>query len=226
MSKELYKQSETVNIKRSQIKFATYNPKKHSKQQVDEIKSNMKRVAFLGGIVWNELTGNLVDGHKRVQALDLLHKYDGNPQADYLIKVEKISLAEKIEKEQNIFQARSQTEFDQELMRDLVPQIDYQNAGLDLYDLNLYGIDISPFEHEPDFSPINQPILEKKEAVKAAKQQIQEKAQEKVQNLDSYLTLSFGSRKAKSAFMLRFGFHPLEKFIKGETFSQMIERIE
>lgn len=141
MSKELYKQSETVNIRRSQIKFATYNPKKHSKEQIDEIKRNMKRVAFLVGIVWNELTGNLVDGHKRVQALDLLHKYDGNPKTDYPVKIEKISLEEKTEKEQNIFQTRSLTDFDQELMRDLVPQIDYQNAGLDLYDLNLYDID-------------------------------------------------------------------------------------
>ena len=63
---DLYKQSETVVIKRSQINFAPYNPKNHTKEQINEIKKNIKRVAFLGGIVWNVITGNLIDGHKRV----------------------------------------------------------------------------------------------------------------------------------------------------------------
>ncbi|GAB1462279.1 ParB N-terminal domain-containing protein [Pedobacter sp.] len=230
MSKDLYRQSETVTIKRSEISFAPYNPKKHSQSQIDEIKRNFKRVGFLGGIIWNEQTGNLVDGHKRVQTLDAIHKYDGTADTDYDIKIEKISLDRTAEIEQNIFQTRSRTDLDDELMRSIVPDINFQNAGLDEYDLNMYGIDLEPFIPEDDFSVINEPIAksaeQKKEAVKAVKQEIKEKAEEKVRNMESYITLSFSSYEAKEAFMLRFGYDKNSKFIKGETFSQQIERID
>ena len=230
MSKELYRQSETVTIFRSQISFASYNPKKHSQTQIDEIKRNFKRVGFLGGIIWNEQTGNLIDGHKRVQTLDVIHKYDGTGTTDYEIKVEKINLDRTAEIEQNIFQTRSRTDLDDELMRAIVPDINYQNAGLDEYDLNVYGIDLTAFEPDEDFSVINEPIEksreQKKEAVKAVKQEIKEKAEEKARDMESYITLSFSSYKAKAAFMLRFGYEATDKFIKGETFSQQIERVD
>ncbi len=229
IDKKLYNQSETLTITRSQINFAPYNPKKHTQAQVDEIKRNIKRVGFLGGIIWNDITGNLVDGHKRVQTLDIIHRYDGTPDADYEIKVEKVSLDKKTEIEQNIFQTRSRTDLDDELMRSIVPDIDYKNAGLDEYDLNMYGIDLVPFEVEQDFSEVLEPLEddreERKAAVKAMKQQIKANAAEKVKDLDSYVTLSFSNHKAKAAFMMRFGLNPNEMFVKGETFGEMIEVI-
>ena len=36
--------------------------------------------------------------------------------------------------------------------------------------------------------------------------------------------LNFDTYKHKAAFMRRFGFDPMEKFIKGELFSDMVER--
>ena len=143
--KELYKQSETITIQRSQINFAPFNPKRHTDEQIAQMRKNIKNVGFLGGIIWNEQTSNLVDGHKRVMSLDIIHKYDGTPETDYKIKVEKVSFDLKTEKEQNIFQTRSRTELDEELMRSLIPDIDYLNAGLDDYDLNLYAVDYSSF---------------------------------------------------------------------------------
>ena len=97
------KQSETVFIKRSQVNFAAYNPRKANPKVVDALKKNFKKVGFMGGIKWNETTGNLIGGHKRTEALDLIHGYDGTENTDYEIKVEKIQLTEKQEKEQNIF---------------------------------------------------------------------------------------------------------------------------
>ena len=64
--KKKYRESETITIKRSQINFAPYNPKNHTKKKIDEIKANIKRVGLLGGIIWNKTTSNLIDGHKRV----------------------------------------------------------------------------------------------------------------------------------------------------------------
>ena len=115
-SSSKYKTSETVIVKRSQINFAVYNPKKHTKDQIDQIKKNFKKVGFLGGIIWNSVTGNLIDGHKRVSALDIINKYDGTPETDYEVKVERIELDLQTEKEQNVFQTRSRTDFDDDLM--------------------------------------------------------------------------------------------------------------
>lgn len=43
---------------------------------------------------------------------------------------------------------------------------------------------------------------------------------------DPLLVLSFDSFKNKSAFMRRFEFDVHQKFIKGEVFGEMIERID
>lgn len=244
---DLYKQSETVVIKRSQINFAPYNPKNHTKEQINEIKKNIKRVAFLGGIVWNVITGNLIDGHKRVMALDVLNKYDGTPDTDYEVKVEKIELDLKTEKEQNIFQTQSRTQFDLDILSTMIPDIDYKNAGLTDEDLQLIGIDFT-FQTETEQSITDEinnlivPIQNQKEAVKQAKKelsqaekiahnkevkaQVMQEAQDKAENMEAYVMISFEDYKTKAAFMERFGFDAREKFLKGEVFENMIERVE
>nr|DAJ08460.1 MAG TPA: ParB protein [Caudoviricetes sp.] len=244
---DLYKQSETVVIKRSQINFAPYNPKNHTKEQINEIKKNIKRVAFLGGIVWNVITGNLIDGHKRVMALDVLNKYDGTTDTDYEVKVEKIELDLKTEKEQNIFQTQSRTQFDLDILSTMIPDIDYKNAGLTDDDLQLIGIDFT-FQTETEQSITNEinnlvlPIQNQKEAVKQAKKelsqaekiahnkevkaQVMQESQDKADNMEAYVMISFGDYKAKAAFMERFGFDAREKYLVGEVFENMIERVE
>lgn len=244
---DLYKQSETVVIKRSQINFAPYNPKNHTKEQINEIKKNIKRVAFLGGIVWNVITGNLIDGHKRVMALDVLNKYDGTSDTDYEVKVEKIELDLKTEKEQNIFQTQSRTQFDLDILSTMIPDIDYKNAGLTDDDLQLIGIDFT-FQTETEQSITDEinnltlPIQNQKEAVKQAKKelsqaekiahnkevkaQVMQEAQDKAENMEAYVMISFEDYKTKAAFMERFGFDAREKFLKGEVFENMIERVE
>ncbi|SHG32759.1 ParB N-terminal domain-containing protein [Dysgonomonas macrotermitis] len=244
---DLYKQSETVVIKRSQINFAPYNPKNHTKEQINEIKKNIKRVAFLGGIVWNVITGNLIDGHKRVMALDILNKYDGTPDTDYEVKVEKIELDLKTEKEQNIFQTQSRTQFDLDILSTIIPDIDYKNAGLTGDDLQLIGIDFT-FQTETEQSITNEinnligPVQNQKEAIKQAKKelsqaekiahnkevkaQVMQEAQDKAENMEAYVMISFEDYKTKAAFMERFGFDAREKFLKGEVFENMIERVE
>lgn len=44
-----YKQSETVVIKRSQINFAPYNPRKEDPEVIKKLKKNFKTVGYLGG---------------------------------------------------------------------------------------------------------------------------------------------------------------------------------
>lgn len=84
------KSSITLTINRSQINFAPYNPREDDPKLVKELRSNFQKVGYLGGIVWNSLSGNLVGGHKRVMAHDIHYKYDGTE--DYKIKVEAVDL--------------------------------------------------------------------------------------------------------------------------------------
>lgn len=140
--KEL-KQSETRIIKRSQINLNPINPKRHSDERIRLQKKNLQKVGFLGGIVWNEVTGNLVSGHQRISVIDEVNKYNPDTKDnDYLIRVEVVHMDEKTEKEQNIFMNNRsvQGEFDSDMLKDMLDGIDYSLAGLNDFDLNMLGI--------------------------------------------------------------------------------------
>ena len=177
-----YKQSETVVIKRSQINFAPYNPRKEDPEVIKKLKKNFKTVGYLGGIVWNQLSSYLVSGHKRVQTLDIINNYDGTPETDYEIKVEAVELEDEISSELS------------------------DTLG--------------------DFEEIQRPFEERKAAVKEMKEQLRQQAEQKAEDIESYVMLNFKSYRAKSSFMLRFGFRPDDKIIPGEMFSDMVERVE
>lgn len=230
-----YKQSETIVIRRSQINFAPYNPRKEDPEVVKKLKKNFKTVGYLGGIVWNRLSSYLVSGHKRVQTLDIINEYDGTPETDYEIKIEAVELDDKTEREQNIFMnsPSAMGEFDMAKMKILVPEIDYKAAGLSEADMNIYGIAIAQQEISAgvdsvvdDFEEIQRPYEERKAAVKEMKNQIRQQADQKVEDIESYVMINFKSYRAKSSFMIRFGFAPDAQFIPGEMFDEMVERVE
>ena len=68
-------QAEVRQVMRSQITLAAYNPRKITPEARKLLKDNLKRVGLLGGIVWNEDTGNLVSGHQRVSVMDEINRY-------------------------------------------------------------------------------------------------------------------------------------------------------
>lgn len=227
------KQSETVVIKRSQINFAPYNPKNHSRQAIETQKKNFKKVGFLGGIVWNSTTNNLVSGHKRVMALDLVNGYDGTEQTDYDVKVERVEMDDKTEKEQNIFMdaQSTNTKQDYRLIAEIINDIDYTLAGLTDNDLNIieavspaFSIGNDPIQQN-DIDEIASVYKERKDSVKKAKAEQKQKAIAAFEG-DSYVILSFNNYENKVAFMERMGFEITQKYIQGEMFSEKIERVE
>lgn len=125
------KGSETKIIKRSQINLNPCNPKVHTDADIKQQKANIKKVGLIGGIQWNETTGNLIDGHKRVMSVDLIQGYDGTPETDYDIKVEAVDFDEKTEKEQLLFMAKSQDPIDYNLVAKnfSIDEIDFKAAG-------------------------------------------------------------------------------------------------
>ena len=143
---------------RSQITLAAYNPRKISPEARKQLKANLKRVGLMGGIVWNESTGNLVSGHQKVGIMDEVNKYNPNThENDYTIRVEVVHLSGKEEKEQNLFMNNRavQGEFDDDMLIQMLGDIDYQNAGFNDFDMEMLGIVDIPKEIEKnDFTDI------------------------------------------------------------------------
>lgn len=230
--KEL-KQSETITINRSQINLNPYNPKRHTDKEIKNQLANLKKVGFNGGIKWNKVTGNLIDGHRRIKAMDIYYKYDGTPETDYQVKVEAVAFDIKTEKEQLTYEALGNTRADYSLVAEYINDIDYTNLGLSDYDINElshFVVDVNDYLPQVDTyedliaSQEEEPTYEeKKEQVKQMKQQVKEKAIEKQKNEDAFITLSFSTYEAKSAFCEIIGIDPDERFAKGEVVLNMIE---
>jgi len=130
------KQSETRTILRSQINLNPHNPKRHGEDKVRFQKKNLKDFGFVGGIVWNERTGNLIDGHRRIMAMDEYFGYDGSQATDYEVKVEAVDVDEQSEKEQMTYMALGNTKADISLVADYINDIDPAKIGVDKNELD------------------------------------------------------------------------------------------
>ena len=241
-----YIKSESMELNRSAIHFADYNPRKLSEESRKTLKRGIKKFGLVGGIVVNKRTGlTVVSGHQRLSVMDELQKF---PDNDYRIRVDVIDVDEKQEKELNILMnnPNAQGSWDYDALARLVPDIDYKDAGLTDADLNMIGCDFLLQTEEENslagaLEEMMQPVTEQKEAEKAARQleraekvahmkdvkrQVKEQAQETAANMDAYLMLSFDTWEAKAAFCERFGYDPNTKFVKGEVFDEQVERVE
>jgi hypothetical protein len=224
------KQSETVVIKRSVIHEAAYNPRKKNPKVVAALKANFKKVGFLGGICWNKTTGNLIGGHKRLEAMDLIFNYNGSKEKDYDIKVEQIELDLKTEKEQNIFlnNKNVQGENDFELLAELLPEIDFEAAGLTDYDIQLVESIVPDFEFgkndeiKEEIKELKEKSHKTKEQVRADKAKIKGDITEKQQSF--HFTVTFDSYTDKAEFLEGIGINGDDIFITSKQFIKAISK--
>ncbi len=218
------KTSETKEVMRSQLSLNPYNPKKHSDKQVDGQRKNIKTFGYLGGIVWNQRTGNLIDGHRRVKALDLLNKYDGTN--DYPVKVEVVDFDEKAEKEQMTYMALGSTRPDYQMIADYLPDIDTNLAGIEPYDL----AQIESFlPQEPviveavDDLITPEVTMERRAVAKEQRRENNERAVQEQRDIEAYITISFKDAEEKRMFCDITGIRESEKFISGSEIIEMIQ---
>jgi len=224
MSTNKHKSSESITLKRSEISLAEYNPRKLSVEARKKLKANIKRLGIMGGIVWNEASGNLVSGHQRISILD---EIEGYPKNDYKITVEKVNLSETEEKEQNIFlNSKSvQGDFDSDLIANIINDIDPILAGLDEFDLTMFNLEAPSMdftdimEKASKLSPPTAPLS--KEEVKAKKEKYSQEVDEKWEG-EPTVILSFDSFQNKAEFMEALGKDLYDKIIKGEEVAERI----
>ena len=244
--KSKYIKSESVELKRSAINLADYNPRLISDEARKNLKRGIKKYGLVGGIIANKQTGmTLVSGHQRLSVMDELNKY---PADDYILRVDIIDVDSTKEKELNILlnNPNAMGSWDMDALAELIPDIDYKAAGLTEEDLSLIGCDFL-FQTEEEsnladsLNDVMVPIQEMKASDKAERQleksekvahmkdlkkQVREDSAEKAQDMEAYVMLSFSTYEAKTTFMQRFGYDKDEKFITGEIFSEIIERVE
>ena len=136
-----YITSESVEMPRSEIKLADYNPRTIPEEARKTLRRGIRKFGMVGGLVVNRQTGNtLVSGHQRLAVMDELQHYPGE---DYTVRVDIVDIDERQEKElcvlMNNPNAQGQWDFDK--LRELLPDIEYKDAGLTEADLNMIGVD-------------------------------------------------------------------------------------
>lgn len=249
-----YIRTESVELLRSVIRFADYNPRTLDEEAKKSLKRGIKKFGLVGGVVVNKRTGfTVVSGHQRLTVMDELQKYDpATKENDYKVRVDVTDVDEKMEKELNILlnNPNAMGRWDYDKLAQLIPDIDYKDAGLTDADLNMIGVDfLLQTEGEnsiaDELESLMSPILDEREEAKAqklaekqlereakiqhmkdVKQQVKESAIAKAEEMDAYIMLSFSSWDAKAEFCERFGYPAEMKIIKGEVFAEQVERIE
>lgn len=249
-----YIKSEVVELNRSAIRLASYNPRVITEEGKKSLKRIIKKYGLVGGIVVNKRTGlTVVSGHQRISVMDELQRYDrATKENDYKLRVDVIDVDEKTEKELNIAMnnPNAQGTWDRDKLAEMIPDIEYKDVGLSEADLSLLGLDYM-FQTEEESSiadSLNELMGEvnaeneeekqqrqaEKQAERAAKvahmkevkQQVKETAQKAADNMDAYVMLSFDNIERRNAFLQRFGFPSDSKFIKGEDLDMRCEVID
>lgn len=171
-----YIKSQSVELNRSAIRLADYNPRVISDEARKTLKRGIKKFGLVGGIVVNKRTGfTLVSGHQRISVMDELQKYDlKTKENDYKVRVDVVDMDEKAEKEFNILanNPNAQGSWDFDALAQLIPDIDYKDAGLTDADLNMIGVDfLLQTEEESSIADelenMMSPVVEQREAEKA-----------------------------------------------------------
>ncbi len=247
------KGSETTIIKRSTINFNPSNIKVHSSEEINRQKKNLRSVGFLGGVVYNAVSHNLIDGHRRIKALDIINKYDGTPETDYDVKVEQVEFDEKTEKQQMAFMAMGNSKADYNLVANIIDDIDYRDVGIsdedyqrireiaavETPDVGMSSLDdpfLAPYQpkvelEEPDEKPVEDIIKEHeekpkmtKEQVKAEKRKCDDVAASRQENQDLYVFLKFDNAETKFTFCELLGVAPANSMmVAGEAVLSLID---
>jgi hypothetical protein len=164
--------------------------------------------------------------------MDLLYKYDGSEEKDYLIKLEMVEMDLKTEMEQNIYMNNKNVQgvYDYKALSLMLPEIDIDKTGLSSFDLDKISV-FSPVKQMEQIKPIEQKKelseTEKKEnieKIKEAKKEAKEKAFDKHDEAsEAHLTLVFSTWDNKVAFMEMFGLDIDDKMINGEDFMLIVD---
>ena len=188
-------------VLRSALKNAPYNPRKISDKARKRLAQGMEQLKLLGPIIWNELTGNIVGGHQRI---DILDKHaDGAP--DYYLNVAAVSLSNEDEIAANLLlnNAEAQGDWDLEKLSEMFKteglKIEATGFGADdMY--NLLGDDVFTESTAPELEKLADKLRSERE-----KHANIVKGNERRDNSEFYIVIVFRSDVECGEFITRHG---------------------
>lgn len=139
-----FQTGQTVEMDRSSLHKAPYNPRTITADQRRRLKEEIERHGYLDRVVWNKTTGNIVRGHQRISILDAL-----NGTKHYRLEVTVVEKDEAWEMAANVSgnNPLMQGEYDLPLLAELYQKkkVDPAATGFTSKELGrYYGIELSP----------------------------------------------------------------------------------
>lgn len=224
-----YQRFEVERIQRSELRNATYNPRRIDPYARKKLEHVLKKHGLVQTLVWNRRTGNLVGGHQRLAILDSL---EGKP--DYYLDVAVVDVDDRQERELNVaLNSPGITgEFEPEMLAELVretPEFEIEDAGLDVLELQMLTNDPA---FAPHFDPAEQ-TPEMQAHVKAAEEiaklkrqrrEYKEKDRDKLWNeSEFYSVVLFKSAIHQQRFMHHCGLCPGDRYLSGAILASMLD---
>ena len=138
----------TVEMDRSSLHKAPYNPRTITADQRRRLKEEIERHGYLDRVVWNKTTGNIVRGHQRIGILDTL-----NGTKNYRLEVTVVEKDEAWEMAANVSgnNPLMQGEYDLPLLAELYQKkkVDPVATGFTTKELGrYYGIELTPAQQQ------------------------------------------------------------------------------
>lgn len=204
-------------IKRSDIKLAEYNPRTIDEQSRKKLRRGLEQVGFLGGVVWNETTGNLVGGHQRVKIFDA-----DNGGTDYELTVAVFRGDESQEKAANLLlnNYEAQGGFDLDGLKKLfksTPNLNLEAAGYEHGDLvRLFGDNVFDAATGQQLEQIADKMRETRERYTSDDDRVKDR-----DSPNFFFVAVFPSDKQRREFLQRIGI-PDSQYVNGETLSELI----
>lgn len=170
---------------RSDVRIAPYNPRKISASQKATLKRSLEKYGVVGGIVVNKRTRTIVGGNQKVTILDEMLEY---PKNNYVLLAEAVDIDEKTEKEMNFMlnSDNARGDWDEIKARELLSDIDFQNAGLTEKDLSVFGLKFFSKNEEEEklvkeLNTLLEPIPETKEKSQQESRKEQQEVKKRIE---------------------------------------------
>jgi hypothetical protein len=204
-----------VNVMRSDIQEAEYNPRKISPEAQRRLRRSLKKHKLVEPLVWNKRTGRLVGGHQRLHILDA-----ATQEADYQLTVAAIDVDDEEEKKINVLlnQEAAMGEWDTDLLRSLMDGVQApEEFGFDAAELTALLGDIRyvPAEKPADSDTIKQMKSMKNDFKKEARVSEEE-------STNYYAVLVFSKSEDRQKFCQEIAGDEFSEYVDGQKVMRML----
>ena len=124
---------DVIEVGRASLTGAPYNPRTMDDKARAKLATGIQKLGLLAPIIWNAKSGHVVGGHQRLSIMD---DYHGGK--DYTLRVARVELDDKSEREANVLLNNHEAmgEFDLDKLAELFSgDIDLEATGFDAADI-------------------------------------------------------------------------------------------